>query len=290
MAAAAARLLLLPLLGCVRPGACTDPPDGGWLAGTVPEEPRCTVERADASLTYSLFLQRFAFSRPVILGGVTDNSVSAGRAQTVPGGTHLPVPRERRPHPAPRSPSRRRSEPSAPGRSCWRRSGPSRCGSARPTPTRTAKVSGGPRPAAGSRFPRSPLRSRSGCAVPGVRGAPAEAAGPGPAGQRWVALSPPRSPGPSPGSAPVSPPDTLYFFGDNNFTEWGPLFQHYVPPPFRIPGTSPAYSFGIAGGCGMGPGRDRAGTGGSPQHQPPLPPQAPAPAFPSIGTALVSPR
>uniref|UniRef100_A0A8D2MXS6 Jumonji domain containing 8 n=1 Tax=Zonotrichia albicollis TaxID=44394 RepID=A0A8D2MXS6_ZONAL len=40
---------------------------------------------------------------------------------------------------------------------------------------------------------------------------------------------------------------TLYFFGDNNFTEWGPLFQHYVPPPFRIPGTSPAYSFGIAG-------------------------------------------
>ncbi|KAJ7414907.1 jumonji domain containing 8 [Willisornis vidua] len=40
--------------------------------------------------------------------------------------------------------------------------------------------------------------------------------------------------------------DTLYFFGDNNFTEWGPLFQHYVPPPFRIPGTSPAYSFGIA--------------------------------------------
>ncbi|XP_071671498.1 jmjC domain-containing protein 8 isoform X4 [Patagioenas fasciata] len=41
--------------------------------------------------------------------------------------------------------------------------------------------------------------------------------------------------------------DTLYFFGDNNFTEWGPLFQQYVPPAFRIPGTSPAYSFGIAG-------------------------------------------
>ncbi|XP_021267102.1 jmjC domain-containing protein 8 isoform X2 [Numida meleagris] len=41
--------------------------------------------------------------------------------------------------------------------------------------------------------------------------------------------------------------DTLYFFGDNNFTEWGSLFQHYVPPPFRIPGTSGAYSFGIAG-------------------------------------------
>uniref|UniRef100_A0A8B9NXG0 Jumonji domain containing 8 n=1 Tax=Apteryx owenii TaxID=8824 RepID=A0A8B9NXG0_APTOW len=41
--------------------------------------------------------------------------------------------------------------------------------------------------------------------------------------------------------------DTLYFFGDNNFTEWGPLFQKYVPPPFRIPGTRGAYSFGIAG-------------------------------------------
>ncbi|XP_074988920.1 jmjC domain-containing protein 8 isoform X1 [Caretta caretta] len=41
--------------------------------------------------------------------------------------------------------------------------------------------------------------------------------------------------------------DTLYFFGDNNFTEWGSLFQKYMPPPFRIPGTSGAYSFGIAG-------------------------------------------
>uniref|UniRef100_A0A452H6D2 Uncharacterized protein n=1 Tax=Gopherus agassizii TaxID=38772 RepID=A0A452H6D2_9SAUR len=41
--------------------------------------------------------------------------------------------------------------------------------------------------------------------------------------------------------------DTLYFFGDNNFTEWGSLFQKYMPPPFQIPGTSGAYSFGIAG-------------------------------------------
>ncbi|GAB1300732.1 JmjC domain-containing protein 8 [Apodemus speciosus] len=40
--------------------------------------------------------------------------------------------------------------------------------------------------------------------------------------------------------------DTLYFFGDNNFTEWAPLFQHYSPPPFRLLGTTPAYSFGIA--------------------------------------------
>lgn len=41
--------------------------------------------------------------------------------------------------------------------------------------------------------------------------------------------------------------DTLYFFGDNNFTEWASLFQHYSPPPFHLLGTSPAYSFGIAG-------------------------------------------
>uniref|UniRef100_A0A8D2L4N6 Jumonji domain containing 8 n=1 Tax=Varanus komodoensis TaxID=61221 RepID=A0A8D2L4N6_VARKO len=41
--------------------------------------------------------------------------------------------------------------------------------------------------------------------------------------------------------------ETLYFFGNNNFTEWGPLFQRYTPPPFRIPGMTVAYSFGIAG-------------------------------------------
>ncbi|NXJ57777.1 JMJD8 protein, partial [Spizaetus tyrannus] len=128
------------------------------LAGTVPEEERCTVERADASLTYSLFLQRFAFSRPVILRGVTDNSVTA------------------------------------------------------------------------------------------------EAAGSGQAGQRWVApfpslqlAAPPLLTGLILSVFPPPTPDTLYFFGDNNFTEWGPLFQQYVPPPFGIPGTSPAYSFGIAG-------------------------------------------
>lgn len=41
--------------------------------------------------------------------------------------------------------------------------------------------------------------------------------------------------------------DTLYFFGDNNFTEWQSLFELYESPPYVLPHTSGAYSFGIAG-------------------------------------------
>ncbi|XP_032701854.1 jmjC domain-containing protein 8 [Lontra canadensis] len=41
--------------------------------------------------------------------------------------------------------------------------------------------------------------------------------------------------------------DTLYFFGDNNFSEWASLFKHYSSPPFSLLGTTTAYSFGIAG-------------------------------------------
>ncbi|KAI7803670.1 jmjC domain-containing protein 8 isoform X1 [Triplophysa rosa] len=41
--------------------------------------------------------------------------------------------------------------------------------------------------------------------------------------------------------------DTLYFFGDNNFTEWHSLFEEYKAPPYSLPHMSPAYSFGIAG-------------------------------------------
>lgn len=41
--------------------------------------------------------------------------------------------------------------------------------------------------------------------------------------------------------------ETLYFFGGNNMTEWNNLFQHYESPPYVLPHTSRAYSFGIAG-------------------------------------------
>ncbi|XP_064008756.1 jmjC domain-containing protein 8 isoform X3 [Pogoniulus pusillus] len=187
MAAARWRLLpslLLPLT-CAWASGSTDPPDGGWLAGAVPEEQRCTVERADASLTYPLFLQRYG--RPLAR---RQGSLSPGRSSSAESRTI------------------RHSVPSAPGRSCWRLLGRAWCGSAPPTPTRTAKL---PVPAVDVPF------------------------------QEYVEqLLKPQDPARL-GS------DTLYFFGDNNFTEWGHLFQQYVPPPFRIPGTSPAYSFGIAG-------------------------------------------
>nr|XP_020443586.1 jmjC domain-containing protein 8 [Monopterus albus] len=50
-----------------------------------------------------------------------------------------------------------------------------------------------------------------------------------------------------PQSADALGSDTLYFFGDNNFTEWQSLFEQYKPPPYVLPHTSGAYSFGIAG-------------------------------------------
>ncbi|XP_056466818.1 jmjC domain-containing protein 8 [Gadus chalcogrammus] len=50
-----------------------------------------------------------------------------------------------------------------------------------------------------------------------------------------------------PQSADALGSDTLYFFGDNNFTEWSPLFDQYQPPPYGLPGTTAAYSFGVAG-------------------------------------------
>ncbi|MEQ2312829.1 hypothetical protein AMECASPLE_035243, partial [Ameca splendens] len=49
-----------------------------------------------------------------------------------------------------------------------------------------------------------------------------------------------------PQSEEVLGSETLYFFGDNNFTEWQNLFDQYESPPYVLPDTTGAYSFGIA--------------------------------------------
>ncbi|XP_050824367.1 jmjC domain-containing protein 8 isoform X2 [Gopherus flavomarginatus] len=124
--------------------------NGGWFTNkylALMEEDHCTVERRDASLTYSQFIDQYAFSRPVIIQGITDNSEFQALCT------------------------------------------------------------------------RNKLLAEF--------------------GDRLVRLST--------ANTYSYHKDTLYFFGDNNFTEWGSLFQKYMPPPFQIPGTSGAYSFGIAG-------------------------------------------
>ncbi|XP_039258869.2 jmjC domain-containing protein 8-like [Styela clava] len=40
--------------------------------------------------------------------------------------------------------------------------------------------------------------------------------------------------------------DTLYFFGNNNYTEWNEIFKTYMQPPYSLPEKTGAYSFGIA--------------------------------------------
>ncbi|ELU10495.1 hypothetical protein CAPTEDRAFT_19179 [Capitella teleta] len=41
--------------------------------------------------------------------------------------------------------------------------------------------------------------------------------------------------------------ETMIWFGDNNHTEWKKLFDSYLQPPYRLPGLTGAYSFGLAG-------------------------------------------
>lgn len=40
--------------------------------------------------------------------------------------------------------------------------------------------------------------------------------------------------------------ETLYFFGDNNYTEWQSLFDIYEKPVYTLPDHIPMYSFGVA--------------------------------------------
>ncbi|XP_034987848.1 jmjC domain-containing protein 8 isoform X2 [Zootoca vivipara] len=147
--------------------------DGGWLTSSrsvLMEEDSCTVERRDATLTYSQFIEQYAFSRPVILQGITDNSEFQAQ--------------------------------------CTKDKLLTRFGD-RPVRLSTANTYS---------YHKVDLPF-----------------------QEYVDQLLEPQDQTSLGS------ETLYFFGDNNFTEWGPLFQKYTPPPFRIPGTTGAYSFGIAG-------------------------------------------
>ena len=40
--------------------------------------------------------------------------------------------------------------------------------------------------------------------------------------------------------------ETLYFFGNNNYTEWNSLFELYEKPIYNLPNHLPIYSFGVA--------------------------------------------
>ncbi|XP_060642260.2 jmjC domain-containing protein 8 isoform X5 [Anolis sagrei] len=147
--------------------------DGGWPTNrrtALTEEESCTIERRDASLTYAEFIQQYAFSRPVILQGITDNSEFQAHCTKEEllakfGDHHI-----------------------------------------RLSTANTYSY---------QKVDLLFLEYVDQLLEP----------------QDLDSL----------GS------ETLYFFGDNNFTEWGSLFRSYTPPPFRIPGTTGAYSFGIAG-------------------------------------------
>ncbi|XP_077130359.1 jmjC domain-containing protein 8 [Ranitomeya variabilis] len=166
-------LRVLVALSLQEPGDYTACDGGGWQRNNyspVQEEERCTVERRDASITYSEFIERYAYKRPVIIEGITDNSEF---------------------------------------RSLCRKEQLLRTYGDRSVRLSTANT-----------------YSYEKVDVPF---------------QDYVS----RLLGPQ--DLDSLGVDTLYFFGDNNFTEWGSLFQKYAPPPFTLPGTAGAYSFGIAG-------------------------------------------
>ncbi|XP_039102553.1 jmjC domain-containing protein 8 isoform X2 [Hyaena hyaena] len=167
-------LALWTLAGPARSGAA-EAGDGGWqrrgpgAPAAVPEEERCAVERR-SDLSYSEFVQHYAFSRPVVLQGLTDNSRFRALC------------------------SRERLLASFGERVV-------RLSTANTYSYRKVDL---------------PFR------------------------EYVEHLLHPQDP-------TALGNDTLYFFGDNNFSEWASLFQHYSPPPFSLLGTTAAYSFGVAG-------------------------------------------
>ncbi|XP_062041579.1 jmjC domain-containing protein 8 isoform X1 [Lepus europaeus] len=163
-------LLLCALMALAGPSSA-EAGDGGWRRGGPgpPEEELCTVERR-ADLSYAEFVQRYAFQRPVVLRGLTDNSRFRALC------------------------SREKLLASFGGRVV-------RLSTANTYSYRKVDL---------------PFQEYV---------------------ERLLRPQDPASLG----------NDTLYFFGDNNFTEWASLFGHYAPPPYGLLGTAPAHSFGVAG-------------------------------------------
>ncbi|XP_068605800.1 jmjC domain-containing protein 8 [Brachionichthys hirsutus] len=167
-----ARLLLFWLVS-LRAGART-PDGGGWSSRsdvTLQDEGRCNIDVWDGgSLSHRGFLERYAFSRPVIIRGLTDNTVFRSLC----------------------SRSRLLEEYGA----------------------RRVRLSTG--------------NTHSYRKVDVLF-------------QDYLdVLLKPQAPH-------VLANDTLYFFGDTNFTEWRRLLERYAPPPYDLLGRSKAFSFGIAG-------------------------------------------
>ncbi|KAM4698189.1 jmjC domain-containing protein 8 [Rhinophrynus dorsalis] len=168
-------LLLLQALFCLTLPEQSDyfEKDGGWLRShysPVQEEEECTVERKDSSISYAEFMNQYAYQKPVIIQGITDNS----EFRSLCSKQHLLQEYGERQVRLSTANTYSYEKVDVPFREYV------------------------------EHLLKPQDRDSLGC-------------------------------------------DTLYFFGDNNFTEWGSLFQKYTPPPFKIPGTSGAYSFGIAG-------------------------------------------
>lgn len=168
-------LLLLLLVQLPASSHCTDAPggdDGGWgLDSKIEDEGECNIEIRDAnSITHTEFIEEYAYAKPVILRGLTDNTkfrILCSKANLL----------------------REYAEKTV------------RLSTANTHSYRKVDV----------RF------------------------------EEFVKFLL------TPQPEDILGCDTLYFFGDNNFTEWHSLFEEYKAPPFSLPFMHPAYSFGIAG-------------------------------------------
>lgn len=172
----AVRALLLLLLAQLPASFhCTDAPagdDGGWgLDSSIEDEGECNIEIRDVnSITHTEFIEEYAYAKPVILRGLTDNTkfrVQCSKANLL----------------------REYAEKTV------------RLSTANTHSYRKVDV----------RFEEF---------------------------VKFLLTPQPKD---------ILGSDTLYFFGDNNFTEWHSLFEEYKAPPFSLPLMHPAYSFGIAG-------------------------------------------